>query len=97
MGAGPIKAYHGSPHDFERFDLSKIGTGEGAQAYGHGLYFAENPKVAEEYRRALAGGSDKLIGGNPYNSADPEHLAASLANTFSKSGDGRKTALAELT
>jgi hypothetical protein len=41
-----IKAYHSSPHDFERFDLSKIGTGEGAQAYGHGLYFAENPKVS---------------------------------------------------
>ena len=42
----PIRAYHGSPYDFERFDLSKIGTGEGAQAYGHGLYFAENPAVA---------------------------------------------------
>jgi hypothetical protein len=48
-----IRAYHGSPHDFERFDLSKIGTGEGAQAYGHGLYFAENPKVAQEYRDVL--------------------------------------------
>ena len=32
-----IKAYHGSPYDFERFDPAKIGTGEGAQAYGHGL------------------------------------------------------------
>src|SRR5262245_438695 len=53
LGAGPgIRAYHGSPHDFERFDLSKIGTGEGAQAYGHGLYFAENPKTAKAYREA---------------------------------------------
>jgi hypothetical protein len=50
-----IKAYHGSPHDFERFDLSKIGTGEGAQAYGHGLYFAESEGVAKAYREALAG------------------------------------------
>jgi hypothetical protein len=41
-----IKAYHSSPHDFDKFDLSKIGTGEGAQAYGHGLYFAENPVVS---------------------------------------------------
>ena len=41
-----IRAYHSSPHDFDRFDLSKIGTGEGAQAYGHGLYFAENPAVS---------------------------------------------------
>jgi hypothetical protein len=49
----PIKAYHGSPHDFDKFDLSKIGTGEGAQAYGHGLYFAENEGVARNYRDAL--------------------------------------------
>jgi hypothetical protein len=48
-----IKAYHGSPHDFERFDLSKIGTGEGAQAYGHGLYFAEHEPVARQYRDQL--------------------------------------------
>jgi hypothetical protein len=52
--AQAIKAYHGSPHDFEQFDTSKIGTGEGAQAYGHGLYFAENPQVAADYRRTLA-------------------------------------------
>jgi hypothetical protein len=48
-----IRAFHGSPHDFEQFDLSKIGTGEGAQAYGHGLYFAENPQTAQAYRDAL--------------------------------------------
>jgi hypothetical protein len=41
-----IRAFHSSPHDFERFDISKIGTGEGAQVYGHGLYFAENPAVS---------------------------------------------------
>src|SRR5512147_2394588 len=46
--------YHGSPHKFDKFDASKIGTGEGAQAYGHGLYFAENPKVAKEYAINLA-------------------------------------------
>jgi hypothetical protein len=41
-----IKAFHSSPHDFDKFDLAKIGTGEGAQVYGHGLYFAENPAVS---------------------------------------------------
>jgi hypothetical protein len=51
--ADGIRAFHGSPHDFDRFDLSKIGTGEGAQAYGHGLYFAENEGVARQYRDAL--------------------------------------------
>jgi hypothetical protein len=41
-----IGAYHASPHDFDRFDFSKIGTGEGAQAYGHGGYFAESEAVS---------------------------------------------------
>ena len=50
-----IRAFHGSPHDFDRFSLDKIGTGEGAQAYGHGLYFAENEGVAKGHRDALSG------------------------------------------
>ena len=45
-----LPAYHGSPHLFDKFKMSEIGTGQGAQAYGHGLYFAENPAVAKEYR-----------------------------------------------
>lgn len=50
-----MRAFHGTPHDFEKFDLSKIGTGEGAQAYGHGLYFAENERIAKHYKDKLAG------------------------------------------
>lgn len=46
-------AYHGSPHKFDEFSLDNIGTGEGAQAHGWGLYFAENKEVSEEYRRNL--------------------------------------------
>jgi hypothetical protein len=49
-----ITAYHGSPHDFDKFSLDKIGTGEGAQAYGHGLYFAEAEGVAKQYRDVLS-------------------------------------------
>jgi hypothetical protein len=57
MLAGPLSvapvgmiAYHGSPHLIkDKFDISKVGTGEGAQSYGHGMYFAENPAVAKEY------------------------------------------------
>lgn len=49
-----ITAYHGSPHEFEQFDISKIGTGEGAQAYGHGLYFAEHEPTAKYYRNLQA-------------------------------------------
>lgn len=50
MGA---TVWHGSPHKFNKFDSSKIGTGEGAQAYGHGLYLAENPKVAGQYQKDI--------------------------------------------
>ncbi len=53
FGGVGFRAYHGSPHDFDKFSLDKIGTGEGAQAYGHGLYFAENEGVARGYRDAL--------------------------------------------
>jgi len=56
MNAGPLMTvYHGSPHRFDKFDASKIGTGEGAQAYGHGLYLAEDPSVGAAYRRQLSG------------------------------------------
>jgi len=49
-----LRAYHGSPYKFDRFDLSKIGTGEGAQAYGHGLYFAGDENIARHYRDQLS-------------------------------------------
>jgi len=52
-----IRAYHGSPHDFDEFSMEQIGTGEGAQAYGHGLYFAEAEDVAQGYKSALEKGS----------------------------------------
>lgn len=57
FGTNPdgIRVYHGSPHAFDRFDAAKIGTGEGHQSFGHGLYFAENPRVGEVYRDQLAG------------------------------------------
>lgn len=53
-----IRAYHGSPHDFDRFSLDKIGTGEGAQAYGHGLYFAEREATANHYRYGVGPTTD---------------------------------------
>lgn len=73
-----IDAYHGSPHDFDAFDIGKIGTGEGAQSYGHGLYFAGNEGVAKSYRNAL---SDTLI--YPEGTPDLERRAGQMALTFS--------------
>lgn len=63
-----IKAYHGSPHDFERFDSAKIGTGEGAQAYGHGLYFAEQEGTAQSYKNVLGGREFDVQGRKLYSS-----------------------------
>lgn len=69
-----VRAYHGSPHDFNRFDLSKIGTGEGAQAYGHGLYFAESEPVARGYRDKLTAGTYKTSAGEIFDPFTLEHL-----------------------
>jgi hypothetical protein len=45
-----INAYHGTPHKVDKFTTTKIGTGEGAQAYGWGLYFAQTADVAKNYK-----------------------------------------------
>ena len=63
---GPIRAYHSSPHDFEQFDLGKIGTGEGAQVYGHGIYAAENPAVSGRW----------TILGAAFSTVQPEEMDA---------------------
>jgi hypothetical protein len=46
--------FHGTAADFDQFDMSKMGTGEGNQAFGHGMYFAENPATAGHYQQMLA-------------------------------------------
>ncbi|WP_317423722.1 hypothetical protein [uncultured Acidaminococcus sp.] len=43
-------AWHGSPYDFEHFDLGAMGSGEGNQVHGWGLYFAKNRKISEAYK-----------------------------------------------
>jgi hypothetical protein len=50
-----IRAYHGSPHaPFSRFSSEFIGTGEGAQAFGYGHYFAESDRVGKGYQDQLS-------------------------------------------
>jgi hypothetical protein len=47
-----------------RMRMDKLGTGEGAQAYGPGLYAAENEGIARYYRDTLSSprnGSDLLV------------------------------------
>lgn len=47
------RVWHGSPHRFLKFMLEHIGTGEGAQAFGWGLYFTDRKSIAEHYREKL--------------------------------------------
>jgi hypothetical protein len=51
---GMVQAFHGSPHVFDQFSMGKVGSGEGAQSFGHGLYFAGKKEVADFYRQKLA-------------------------------------------
>ena len=70
--------WHGSPHKFDKFDMSKIGTGEGAQAYGHGLYLAESPDVAGSYAQSVKANSGELVKRGAAHGL-PEDVASNLA------------------
>ena len=73
---GGLTAWHGTPHKIQgQFDINKVGTGEGNQSYGHGMYFAEAPAVATQYRDALSD-FDWKFGGKPYDINNPSHRAA---------------------
>ena len=75
---GKIRAYHGSKHEFDQFALTDetVGSGEGTQSRGYGLYFAERPNLANFYRS---------IG---QNSGSPEDFAGSLL--YHEGGDVEK-------
>ena len=51
--AAKIRAFHGSPYQFDEFSDKAIGSGEGAQAYGYGHYLAEREGTAQSYRDSL--------------------------------------------
>ena len=56
-------AWHGSPHQFAEFSLAHVGGGEGAQAYGWGLYFSQDRGVADGYRARLSRGHHEYVVG----------------------------------
>jgi 2'-5' RNA ligase len=83
-------AWHGSPHIFDQFSLQKIGTGEGAQAYGWGLYFASNKKVAEFYRNQLAH-QRILVDGKPVRATSDTGRGLALIHLSNKSASPKTT------
>ena len=89
--------YHGTPHRMAptkknplgEFDSTKIGTGEGAQAYGHGHYLAESPTVAQGYKQNLTANTAKLDGKPLASLSMIERDAADYASLYG----GKQTAL----
>lgn len=83
-------AYHGTPHRFDKFSLDHIGSGEGNQAHGWGLYFAGNKDVSENYRMGLVDKSKSTkynYGGEPIEQTefkDIDNQYLSYLFTFGK-------------
>lgn len=93
-----IEAYHGTQHEVARFAIDKIGTGEGAQVFGYGLYFAQNKAVAEEYRKSLSGAGKLTFKGRTlvdynWNPAADRWLTA--VNGWTNDGKNLDDAIAE--
>jgi hypothetical protein len=67
-------AHHGTPNEFDgEFSLDKIGTGEGTQFEGWGLYFSESKDVAEWYKKELG---ETTYNGLEYDPWNASHKAA---------------------
>lgn len=80
--------WHGSPHKFDKFDASKIGTGEGAQAYGHGMYLAESKGVAQSYKDKLSPDTITRVKNDVYNIAGEDNHILTI---YDANGKATKT------
>ena len=86
-----IIAFHGSAADFDGFKLEKIGTGEGAQAYGYGLYFSDKEAIAEWYRNTLSSmGVDPQPLKDAGMTVTEEMMAASYIRTSNSAEDAAR-------
>jgi hypothetical protein len=96
---GQVDVWHGSPHSFDRFSMDKIGTGEGHQAFGHGLYFTDLVDVAKHYAKTLNQPKQILVSGKSFtpgnyeitqiigeNRNSPQEIKQKLAKYIERSG-----------
>lgn len=89
---GSFRGFHGTPHTFEpvdhnpfgEFSDEKIGSGEGAQAFGYGHYVAGNPKTATQYQQSLAGDLPAKFNGQAWTPSSKVETDA--RNLLSSSG-----------
>jgi hypothetical protein len=56
-----LRAYQGTPHDFESFDINKVGQGEGTQWFGWGLYFTDSESIANYYAKSVTDVKNKEL------------------------------------
>lgn len=62
------RVYHGSGADFDHFDHSHMGEGEGAQAYGWGTYVTEVDGIGRTYAESARKKPTYLYGGKEMSS-----------------------------
>ena len=88
VGDGQLSviAWHGTPHTVDKFSTDKIGTGEGAQAYGYGLYFADRRAVGEQYRKSTTISQPQryIVSGNKTTEFRQGALDAAYNGTLNK-------------
>jgi hypothetical protein len=102
-GPNLMTTYHGSPHTFDKFDHAKMGTGEGAQAYGWGTYVADSPDVAKTYARVVDKGGGWKVNEIPgvakldaWKNLPEKEQADVTAAYFNRGEYGAKAKLSEL-
>lgn len=89
---GPL--YHGTRHAFDKFDMARVGTGEGNAGFGHGIYLAESRPVGEGYRAQMS--PDQVTyGGQPLRSATDEQAAINVKSRM-YGGKDAKAAIADV-
>lgn len=71
-----VRAFHGSPYKFNKFSSRRIGTGEGMQSFGWGLYFTDIEAIAKNYAKDLAGSPQLAFDGVPINNSSGTSKAA---------------------
>ena len=69
-----IIAFHGSGADFDKFELGMINTGEGAQAFGHGLYFTDSEDIARFYRDSTSSGNQVIYKGKTITNLEDDSV-----------------------
>lgn len=89
-------AYHGTAYTFDKFTLDHVGSGEGVQAHGWGLYFSLDRQIAEGYRsrvtsyRAVADELSRVFAGMDVKTRE------GMAKALSSAGDKLSPATREL-